>query len=261
MLSKGIAKQYTEIEIQCTVHFMSLQETVLMQLRQYILRGDFAPGSRLAEQQIAELLGSSRTPVRSALVTLEQEGLVQANETGGFAVRQFTVREVIDAISVRGLLEGMAARLVAEHGVTRQLDLDLQSCLDDGDKALEPLKLTTKAYANYVNMNDRFHSLIVQASASHALQRAISMNDKLPFASASALLPMHGSIDGGRDWMKYAHKQHHMLLDALRRGQGSRAQSLAEEHTEVAQMNLRHALEKRQEAEQIIPGMRLVAGR
>ena len=50
---------------------MSLQETVLMQLRDLILRGTFAPGQRLAEQQLAERLGASRTPVRSALVTLE----------------------------------------------------------------------------------------------------------------------------------------------------------------------------------------------
>ena len=57
--------------------------------------------------------------MRAALVTLEQEGLVQANETGKYLVRQFTAQEVIDAISVRGHLEGMAARLVAEHGVWR----------------------------------------------------------------------------------------------------------------------------------------------
>ena len=55
---------------------MGLQETVLIQLRDLILRGEFAPGQRLAEQQLAERLGASRTPVRSALVTLEQDGLV-----------------------------------------------------------------------------------------------------------------------------------------------------------------------------------------
>ena len=49
---------------------MNLQETVLMQLRDLILRGTFEPGQRLAEQQLAERLGASRTPVRSALVTL-----------------------------------------------------------------------------------------------------------------------------------------------------------------------------------------------
>ena len=101
-----------------------------MQMRDLILRGEFGPGQRLAEQQLAQRLGASRTPVRAALVTLEQECLVQTSESGGYQVRQFTPREVADAIAVRGHLEGMAARLVAEHGVSRQLQLDLQSCLD-----------------------------------------------------------------------------------------------------------------------------------
>jgi GntR family transcriptional regulator of vanillate catabolism len=51
-------------------------------------------------------------------------------------VRQYTAQEVTDAIAVRGHLEGMAARLVAEHGVSRQLQGDLQACLDAGDEAL-----------------------------------------------------------------------------------------------------------------------------
>ena len=55
---------------------MNLQETVLMQLRDLILRGEFEPGQRLAEQQLAERLGASRTPVRAALVTLEQLSLI-----------------------------------------------------------------------------------------------------------------------------------------------------------------------------------------
>ncbi len=240
---------------------MSLQETVLLQLRECILRGEFEPGQRLAEQQIAELLGSSRTPVRAALVTLEQEGLVQANGSGGFVVRQFTVREVTDAIAVRGLLEGMAARLVAEHGLSRQVAMDLQSCLDEGDLALASSTLSLQDYARYVSMNDRFHALILKASGNRALQRAIAMNDKLPFAPASAMLPMQGAMIKDRDWMMYAHRQHHMLLDALRRGEGARAQALAEEHTEVAQMNMRQALERRSEAEQVMPAMRLVVGR
>jgi GntR family transcriptional regulator of vanillate catabolism len=52
-----------------------------------------------------------------------------------------------------------------------------------------------------------------------------------------------------------------MLLDAMRRGEGARAQALAQEHTEVAQMNMRQALERRSEAEQVMPAMRLVVGR
>jgi len=240
---------------------MSLQEAVLMQLRDLILRGEFEPGLRLAEQQLAERLSVSRTPVRAALVTLEQEGLVEANETGKYLVRQYTPREVADAISVRGHLEGMAARLVAEHGVSRQLQSDLQSCLDQGDQALAANPLTYENYADYAAMNDRFHALILEASGNRALQRAVALNDKLPFAPASAMLPMQGTMTMDRDWMLYAHRQHHMLFAALKAGEGARAQALAVEHTEVAQMNLRQALERRAETERVMPAIRLVVGR
>ena len=239
---------------------MSLQETVLMQLRDLVLRGAFEPGQRLAEQQLAERLGASRTPVRAALATLEQEGLLQSNETGGYLVRQFTPREVADAIAVRGHLEGMAARLVAEHGVSRHLQLDLQSCLDEGDRLLAPDPLSVEDYAAYARMNDRLHALILEACGNSALQRAIALNNRLPFAPASAMLPMQGAVAMDRDWMVYAHRQHHMLVDALRRGEGARAQALALEHTEVAQMNLRLALERRPESERVMPGIRLVVG-
>lgn len=240
---------------------MNLQDSVLMQLRDLILRGEFEPGARLAEQQLAERLGASRTPVRAALVTLEQEGLVEANETGKYLVRQYTPREVSDAIAVRGHLEGMAARLVAEHGVSRQLAMDLQACLDDGDRALAANPLTMESYAAYATVNDRFHALILEACGNRALQRAVQLNDKMPFAPASAMLPMQGSVAMDRDWMLYAHRQHHMLFDAVKRGEGARAQSLAMEHTEVAQMNMRLALERRSETERVMPAIRLVVGR
>jgi len=240
---------------------MNLQETVLIQLRDLILRGEFEPGQRLAEQQLAERLGASRTPVRAALVTLEQEGLVEANDTGKFLVRQFTPREVADAIAVRGHLEGMAARLVAEHGVSRQLQAELQACLDEGDLALAANPLDYESYAAYAVMNDRFHALVLEASGNRALQRAVALNNKLPFALASAMLPMQGTVTLDRDWMLYAHRQHHMLFAALKVGEGARAQALAIEHTEVAQMNMRMALERRAETERVLPAIRLVVGR
>ncbi len=239
---------------------MNLQDTVLMQLRDLILSGAFEPGQRLAEQQLAERLGASRTPVRAALVALEQEALVEASDTGKYLVRQFTAQEVTDAIAVRGHLEGMAARLVAEHGVSRQLQGDLQACLDEGDRLLKTDPLTLQSYAAYAAMNDRFHALMLSACGNRALQRAVALNDKLPFAPASAMLPMQGTLALDRDWMLYAHRQHHMLADALRAGQGARAQALAVEHTEVAQMNLRLALERRAESERVTPAIRLVVG-
>lgn len=237
---------------------MSLQETVLMHLRDGILSGVFAPGQHLAEQQLAEQLGASRTPVRAALAALEVEGLVVANETGKYQVRQYTAQEVADAVAVRGHLEGMAARLVAEHGLARQVQRELEACLAEGDKALAPRRLELAHYAAYAQMNDRFHALVLEASGNLALKRALRGNDRLPFAAASAMLPMQSRLSADRDWMVYAHRQHHMLFAALLAGEGARAQALATEHVEVAQMNLRMALAHRAEIEPQLPALRLV---
>ncbi len=240
---------------------MNLHAKVRMQLRDLILRGELAPGARLAEQHLAERLQASRTPVRAALVSLEQEGLVEANATVGYVVRQYTAQEVADAIAVRGNLEGMAARLVAEHGLSRHVARELRGCLEEGDSVVAASVLQVEDYARYAAMNDRFHDLLVEACGNRALQRAIALNNKLPFAAASALLPMEGAFALERDAMVYAHRQHHMLFDALERGEGTRAQALAVEHTEAAQFNLRQALERRDESERALPGIRLVAGR
>src|ERR1700757_3128087 len=88
----------------------SQQSRVLVQLRDLILKGEFMPGERLAEIPLAEKLGASRTPVRLALAGLEHEGLIEQSPGGGYQMRRITSREIADAIRVRGLVEGFAAR-------------------------------------------------------------------------------------------------------------------------------------------------------
>ncbi|HXE51111.1 MAG TPA: GntR family transcriptional regulator, partial [Ramlibacter sp.] len=72
-----------------------------LRLREMILAGELPSGARIAELAIVEKLGVSRTPIRAALVRLEQEGLLQALPNGGFAVRTFSERDVSDAIEMR----------------------------------------------------------------------------------------------------------------------------------------------------------------
>jgi GntR family transcriptional regulator, vanillate catabolism transcriptional regulator len=72
----------------------------LVHLRDLILKGEFAPGERLAEVTLAERLQASRTPVRLALTTLEQEGLVEPSPAGGYVMRRITATEIADAIAV-----------------------------------------------------------------------------------------------------------------------------------------------------------------
>src|SRR6266567_4722071 len=94
----------------CKLMMDSQQSRVLVQLRDMILKGDFAPGERLAEIPLAESLDASRTPVKLALASLEYEGLIEPSPVGGYQMRRFTSREISDAIRVRGVVEGFAAR-------------------------------------------------------------------------------------------------------------------------------------------------------
>ena len=82
-----------------------------LRLRELILEGALRGGERLSEVPLAAELGVSRTPLRLALARLEHEGLVEPASGGGFVVCSFTLAEAADAIDLRGVLEGTAARL------------------------------------------------------------------------------------------------------------------------------------------------------
>jgi GntR family transcriptional regulator of vanillate catabolism len=239
----------------------SNQGRVLVQLRDLILKGEFAPGERLAEIPLAERLGVSRTPIRVALATLEREGLVEPSASGGYVMRRFTPKEIRDAIDVRGHLEGMAARLLAEQGMPAALSESLHACLEEGDRAVSGPEMGYENYAAYAAMNDRFHALIVDGCGNVALRHAIEINNRLPFAPASAMLPMQSSTEDGWRWMLFAHLQHHNLVHAMEHGQGSRALAIAEEHVQVAKRNLEYALERPERAAMLLPALRLMAGR
>jgi len=237
----------------------SNQSRALVSLRDMILKGEFAPGERLAEIALAERLGVSRTPVRLALATLEREGLVEQWASGGYVMRRFTPQEIHDAIDVRGHLEGMAARLLAERGMSPQVREELEACVSEGERIFAHPTLDLDDYAAYTEMNNRFHEAIARGCGNGALARAIEINNRLPFAPASAMLPMQSSHEDGHRWMLFAHLQHCFLLEAVKSGQGARAQAIAQEHVQVAKLNLEYALQRPEDAATLMPALRLVA--
>src|SRR3954462_13203835 len=100
-----------------------------LRLREMILAGELPGGARIAELTLVERLGVSRTPIRSALMRLEQEGLLEALPNGGYAVHTFSERDVSDAIELRGTMEGLAARVAAERGAPPQVLAAARECL------------------------------------------------------------------------------------------------------------------------------------
>ena len=214
------------------------QTTTVMRLRQMILDGEIQPGEVLAEIPLAERFGVSRTPVRHALAVLEQEGLLTRDQSRSYTVKSFTAAEIADAIEVRGVIEGLAARLVAEHGVSRGLSRDLKSCLAEGDAILDGERVASEDHERYNTMNARFHKLIVEGSGSVPLEHALAVNDKLPFASAEAFAM--SKTDPREEYRRFlvAHLQHHAIVEALEAGESSRAESLMREHAQLAKRHM-----------------------
>ena len=98
--------------------FISQTRRTLLNLREMLLRGDFRPGERISELPMVARLGVSRTPIRLALDRLANEGLLEPSPSGGFVVRAFDLSDIWDAIEMRGVLEGTAARLASEGSRT-----------------------------------------------------------------------------------------------------------------------------------------------
>ena len=92
----------------------SQYEKGISELRSMILNGNFAPQERLSETMLAELLDISRTPLRQAIDRLLEEGLLERRASGGTMVARITMQDIVDAIELRGVLEGTAARFAAE---------------------------------------------------------------------------------------------------------------------------------------------------
>src|ERR1700712_4920 len=91
------------------------------ELREAILSGEFGPGERLRTAMLATRFGSSRTPVREALVQLEGEGLVDIEPRRGALVRSFASTDLIDLYEIRALLEPAAAARAALRASANQL--------------------------------------------------------------------------------------------------------------------------------------------
>lgn len=234
------------------------QTSVTIRLREMILNGAFAAGEHIAESSLARALGVSRTPVRLALGVLEHEGLVAGAPNRGFTVRSFSLQDISDAIDLRGTLEGMAARLVAEHGLTRRAAAELRACLEQGEALLAKEPPGKSDAAAYEAMNTRFHAAIVEAAGNRALANALSLNDKVPFAAAGAVAFHDPSIM--RRIFATAQQQHAAIVEALERGEGSRAEALMREHAFLPKKSLDLLALSGDGGAEAVPALRLVRG-
>jgi len=240
----------------------ALSQTVRTQLRlrELIVGGELKPGARIGELALVERLGASRTPIRMALVRLQEEGLLAALPNGGFAVKDFSESDIHDAIELRGTLEGLAARLAAERGVGAVLLAEARDCLERIDALLAQPALSEASFTGYVEQNGRFHALLAEMSGSDLVMGQIKRATTLPFASPNGFVLVQSTGPGARDTLVVSQAQHRGVVEAIVRREGARAEALMREHARIAHDNLRDALQNHQTL-QLLPGASLIRRR
>jgi GntR family transcriptional regulator, vanillate catabolism transcriptional regulator len=207
--------------------------SVLATLRQRIVDGRLAAGERVAEIPVAESLGVSRTPVRLAFRTLEQEGLLAKAGKRGYVVRSFSDCDVRAAIEVRGMLEGLAARHLAERGMSAPVRAALAQCIAEGAAVLGKGHLVEEDVGRWSRLNKRFHGTLVEAHESRVIADAIARNNHLPFASADSITLDRAALPAEYEKLRIAQLQHRLVFDALEQRDSARVEMLMREHAWV----------------------------
>jgi GntR family transcriptional regulator of vanillate catabolism len=228
----------------------------LLNLREMLLRGDFSAGDRISELPLVARLGVSRTPIRLALDRLAHEGLLEVAPAGGFVVRGFTLADIWDAIEMRGILEGNAARLAAERltdsselGKLRD-HLNQMEVHPDGTPDID-------SFARYMDSNEAFHAEIVSLAKSPLLRTTLDRVIALPFAAPSAVVFANIRIPNAQHHFAIGQEHHHAIAEAIEQRQGSRAEAVAREHSRLARRNLEAILSDRSVLSQV-PGASLI---
>ncbi len=228
---------------------MAQQSTVTVRLREMILRGDLLPGERMKEAELATRLGVSRTPVRQALPALAQEGLLVPAGKRGYSVRAFTMQHSLDALKLRSVLEGVAARTVAERGVSSPFLARLKACLAEGDLLFAGHRFRDDDELRYGQMNERFHDLIIEEAGVPLLSTLIDRCNVVPFTAPLSVAFSSTSKEKMFDLLFYAHRQHHAIVGAIEARHGDRAEFLFREHAHTQLESQTMSL-----AESLLPG-------
>lgn len=201
-------------------------------IRLQILSGERPGGEWLREDELAALIGVSRTPVREALRRLAAEGLVMHEPNRGVQVHSWTTDDLKEVFALRSLLEPWGCSLAAVRG---QADLSLlQELAEKMDAAAQGPKPDFEALTD---LNNQFHGTILAASGSRRVQSLVSSVVEVPLVwrTFSRYSP---------EELRRSLAHHHELVDALRAKDPAWAESIMRAHVQSAWISVRRHAEK-----------------
>lgn len=193
-------------------------------VRERLISGDFAPGTRLTEWKIADALGTSRTPVREAMRRLVGDGFLQFQPNYGTFVGTWTAKEIGDLFELRALLEseiaGAAARRISAAQLQRLTTLQAQ--IEEGGANLDRNNL-----ARIATLNRDFHLVIAEASDSPRMVSMLTNAIEAPVVQQTFRRYSEGQL-------QRSFHHHRELIDAFRAGDTSWARDAMSCHVRAA---------------------------
>lgn len=191
-------------------------------IRSAILDGRLAPDQPLPETELARQLGTSRTPIREALLLLEREGLVEAQPNRGATVKRYSPEDLEEIYGIRAVLEGEAALWAAERITERDLRKLDASCDNFAEMRTSADMLPDLAEENFV-----FHRVILNAAGSERLARMVGEVTAVPTIYQSYLAY-------SEEHRMRVERDHREITQALRERDGANAERLMRAHVEWA---------------------------
>lgn len=203
----------------------SLRGRVFQKLRDDILNGRYEENEELKEVAIGEELGVSRTPVREAFRQLELEGLLTIIPNKGAYVTGITEKDVKDIYMIRSLLEGLCAKWATEHITKEQMDEMEENIY------LSQFHAKKGHLDQLAELDNRFHEILYEACNSKILEHQLRDFHQYVLRVRKKTL-----ADANRG--PKSNEEHELIMEAIKQGDGERAQQLANRHMINAYENM-----------------------
>ena len=207
---RGRGNPLKKLKIRIDNH-MTLRERIVETIRNAIVNGQLAPGTRIAEPELADKFGISRTPIREAFRQLESEGFITVVPRKGAIVASLSQRDIADFYDLKMVLEGYAARCAVK--TLKESDLTKMETVNRQIEAASE----KKDLRRLLDLHNEFHDIFLRSCGNEKLH-AIVQNLVMQFRRFRLILAMPGKIEGSI-------RQHWEIIEAFRK----RDPELAEE--------------------------------
>jgi GntR family transcriptional regulator of vanillate catabolism len=209
-------------------------EDATRRLREMILHGDFSVNDRLQEIQLSAMLGVSRTPIRTALNTLHKEGLLEYTPKTGYRVRALTLAEILQAYSVRSVLEGLACRIAAQSKLQDKAVRKFERVLGQYEQIMRKNTQSEFDRMGIAELNQQFHTLILQHAKNDILSDFVQRALNVPLTTLR-VIPHSGRQEQATiESCRQSHGEHVRVFEAIMAREPEVAETAMRAHVERA---------------------------